>query len=58
MICCKLKILKSYLQSIMSHERLNGLTTLCIENDMLKQIDYKNIIDEFVSQINKRNHFK
>ena len=42
----------------MSQERLNGLATLYIEKDMLKQIDYENIIDGFTSQTTKRSHFK
>jgi hypothetical protein len=31
----KLKLLKSYLRSTMSQERLNGLTLIAIENDIL-----------------------
>ena len=54
----KLKMLKSYLRSTMSQERLNGLASLCIEKDMLEQIDYENIFDKFVSQITRRSHFK
>ena len=54
----KLKMLKSYLWSTMSQKRLNGLTTLCIEKDMLEQIDYENIINKFVSQTARKNHFK
>jgi hypothetical protein len=34
----------------MSQERLNGLTTLSIEKDMLKNIDVDAIINDFVSQ--------
>ena len=51
-------MLKSYLQSTMSQEKLNRLATLCIENDILEQIDYENIISEFASQTARRNHFK
>ena len=54
----KLKMLKSYLWSTMSQKRLNGLAILWIENDMLEQIDYENIIDEFASQTVRRSHFK
>ena len=54
----KLKMLKSYLRSTMLQERLNGLAILCTEKDMLEQIDYENIIDEFVSQTARRSHFK
>ncbi|KAK3230503.1 hypothetical protein Dsin_002384 [Dipteronia sinensis] len=54
----KLKMLKSYLRSTMSQERLNGLTILCIENEMLEKIEFENIINEFASQNARRKHFK
>jgi hypothetical protein len=34
----------------MSQERLNGLVTLSIENDMLENIDVDVIINDFASQ--------
>ncbi|KAL5855035.1 hypothetical protein ACOSQ4_004837 [Xanthoceras sorbifolium] len=46
----KLKLLKSYLRSPMSHERLNGLAILCIEKNMLDKLDFETIIDDFASQ--------
>ncbi|XP_026416473.1 zinc finger MYM-type protein 1-like [Papaver somniferum] len=45
----KLKLIKSYLRSTMSQERLNGLAMLSIEADMLSSIDYDSIINEFAS---------
>ena len=36
----KLKLLKSYLRSTMTQERLNGLATIAIENDVLEKIKY------------------
>jgi len=33
----KLKLLKNYLRSVMSQERLNGLATLCIEKKLLDE---------------------
>lgn len=42
----------------MSQKMLNGLTTLCIEKDMLEKINYEDIIDDFVSQNARRCHFK
>jgi hypothetical protein len=43
----KLKLLKNYLRSTMSQERLNGLTTLCIKKRLLHEIDIETIIDDF-----------
>jgi len=34
----KLKLIKSYLRSTMSQEKLNGLAILSIENEMLKKL--------------------
>ncbi|KAF5797875.1 putative transcription factor and/or regulators TTF-type(Zn) family [Helianthus annuus] len=45
----KLKLLKNYLRSTMSQERLNGLATLSIENDLLEDTDYENFIKKFAS---------
>lgn len=46
----KLKLLKSYLQSTMSQERLNGLALIAIENDILEKIQYEDLVDEFASK--------
>ena len=45
----KLKLLKSYLRSIMSQERLNGLAILSIEKDMLEKLEFGSIIENFAS---------
>ena len=37
----KLKLLKSYLQSTMVQERLNGLALIAIKNDLLETINMK-----------------
>ena len=42
-----LKLIKSYLRSTMSQERLNGLTILSIEKHMLEQIDSNSLIIDF-----------
>ena len=42
----KLKLLKSYLRSTMTQERLNGLATIALENDVLEKIDYEDLIEE------------
>ncbi|KAK4724549.1 hypothetical protein R3W88_027328 [Solanum pinnatisectum] len=46
----KLKIIKSYLRSTMSQERLSGLAILSIEKELLEEIDYTKIINNFASQ--------
>ena len=43
----KLKLIKSYLRSTMSQERLNGLTILLIESDILTNLKYKSLISNF-----------
>ncbi|XP_066312990.1 uncharacterized protein [Miscanthus floridulus] len=45
----KLKLLKNYLRSVMSQERLNGLTTLCVEKKLLDEIDIEAIINDFAA---------
>ncbi|XP_074288250.1 uncharacterized protein LOC141613416 [Silene latifolia] len=50
----KLKLLKSYLRSTMLQERLNGLALIAIEKDLLKKIDYENLIDIFASRKARR----
>ena len=54
----KLKLLKNYLRSIMSQERLNGLTTLCIEKQLVDDIDIDSIITDFTFRSVRRNIFK
>jgi len=51
----KLKLLKNYLRSTMSQERLNGLATLCIEKKLLDEIDIHAIINDFASRNVRRN---
>ena len=43
----KLKLIKSYIRSTMSQERLNGLAILSIEKHMLEQIDFNSLIINF-----------
>ncbi|XP_076920463.1 uncharacterized protein LOC143581591 [Bidens hawaiensis] len=43
----KLKLLKSYLQSTISQERLNGLATIDIESEILDGINYEEVIKQF-----------
>nr|XP_051218000.1 uncharacterized protein LOC127335384 [Lolium perenne] len=45
----KLKLLKSYMRSTMTQERLSGLATIALENDILEKINYKDMIEDFIS---------
>ena len=57
-IFSKLKLIKSYLRSTMSQERLSGLVILSIENEMLEEFEYKNLISQFASQKARKIDFK
>jgi hypothetical protein len=46
----KLKLLKSYMRTTMTQQRLNGLATIALENDILEKINYEDIIEEFISK--------
>jgi len=41
----------------MSQEKLNRLSTLCIEKEMIEHIDVDKIIDKFVPTNLSRNYF-
>ncbi|XP_035838892.1 uncharacterized protein LOC110906877 [Helianthus annuus] len=49
----KLKLLKTYLRSTMSQERLNGLATISIESEILDTMDYKEF-ESFASKNARR----
>ena len=53
----KLKLIKSYLRSSMSQERLSGLAIMSINHDVGKQISYDDIIDDFASRKCMKGHF-
>ncbi|XP_057796565.1 uncharacterized protein LOC131012599 [Salvia miltiorrhiza] len=53
----KLKLLKTYLRSSMCQERLNGLAILCIEKEILDNIDLDDVVDDFASKNARRSHF-
>jgi len=50
----KLKLLKSYLRSTMTQQRLNDLATTTLESGLLEKIDYEHIIEDFISRNTKR----
>ena len=53
----KLKLIKSYLRSTMSQERLSELAILSIEKKMLEKIDYKSLINNFASKRARKMKF-
>ena len=53
----KLKLIKNYLRSTVSQERLNGLAILSIEKEFLQEIDYDNFIKTFASQKARKINF-
>src|ERR1044072_7548393 len=53
----KLKLLKSYLRSTMLQERLNGLALIAIENNLLENIQYEDLIENFASKNVRRESF-
>ena len=51
----KLKLLKSYLRSSMSQDRLNGLAMISIENAILDEMDVEEMIETFASKNARRS---
>ncbi|GJV09255.1 zinc finger MYM-type protein 1-like protein [Tanacetum coccineum] len=54
----KLKILKSYLQSTISQERLDGLAIVSIESNFLANLVYDKLTDVFASRNTRRHRFR
>ena len=54
----KIKLIKSYLRSIIYQEKLRRLVILSIENEMLEKLEYKNLINQFVSRKARKIYFK
>jgi hypothetical protein len=50
----KLKLLKSYMRTTMTQQRLNDLATISLESEMLEKISYEDIIEDFISKNPKR----
>ena len=54
----KLKLIKSYLRSTMSQERLSELVILSIKKKILEELEYKILISQFASQKARKIDFK
>lgn len=54
----KLKLIKFYLRSTMSQERLNGLAMLSIEKNIAEKLDYVSLINTFASKNARRAMFR
>ena len=54
----KLKVIKNYLRSSMSQERLSGLALLSIENKRAKNLDFRKAIQQLASAKARRKSCK
>jgi hypothetical protein len=46
----KLKLVKNHLRSIMSNERLTGLSILSIEAELAQELYLENLLQDFVTK--------
>ena len=53
----KLKILKSCHRASMTQERLNGLAIMATENDVLQNINFQNILNDFTTVKLRQKNF-
>ena len=53
----KLKLIKTYLRSTVSQERLNSLSMLSIESEIAKAIDFENILNDFANKKARKVYF-
>jgi hypothetical protein len=44
----KLKLLKSYMRTTMTQQRLNDLATISLETNLLDKIDYEHMVEDFI----------
>lgn len=50
----KLKLIKNYLRSTMSQERLSNISILSIERHLLNEVDLDEVIHDFATQQSRR----
>ncbi|GFW20532.1 uncharacterized protein TNCV_3537321 [Trichonephila clavipes] len=53
----KLKLIKKFLRSTTTGDRLNGLTTIAIEHELAEEIDVKEIIKKITESKLRKKHF-
>ncbi|OCT96206.1 hypothetical protein XELAEV_18013881mg [Xenopus laevis] len=53
----KLKLIKSFLRSTMSQQRLSGLAILSIENERARELDIESLVDDFAESKARRRIF-
>lgn len=53
----KLKIIKTYLRSTMTQNRLSGLAMLSIENEMVSELNFDSVIDDFAAKKSRKKMF-
>lgn len=53
----KLKLIKTYLRSTMSQERLTGLAVISVNHSLAEQISYDDVIDDFASRKARKVRF-
>ena len=53
----KLKLIKTYLRTTMSQERLSGLAMISNENEYLDKLNYDDLIEDFASKNARRSNF-
>jgi len=53
----KLKLIKNYLRSCISQERLSGIAMMSKENDISHETDFNNVIDVFAAAKARKIHF-
>ena len=54
----KLKLIKNYLRSTMSQDRLSGLSILSIENERARNLDLSEIVKQFVEKKKARRRLR
>ena len=46
----KMKIIKNRLRTTLTHERLSNLAIMSIEYDILRELDFNNLVKDFAAQ--------